>query len=114
MLALVVTIFSALPTRAEVSFNVNTTMDQLDQDLDDGVCQTSSGTCSLRAAVMQANNLTGSGSVFIRLPAGNYVLSLGNGLYFGNAAHPDRSIILSGDGAATTIIDSNQGGKLIH
>jgi CSLREA domain-containing protein len=119
VLALVAAIFSGSPAWAEVNFNVNTTMDQPDQDPGDGVCQTSSGTCSLRAAVMQANNLAGFGSTVIHLPAGNYVLSLGNGLYFGSAAHQNRSV-----GTMETcgrnffgIADgcrSNNGGTLYH
>jgi hypothetical protein len=45
---------------AAVSFTVNSTLDQPDADTSDGVCATAANTCTLRAAVMQANPITGN------------------------------------------------------
>jgi len=36
------------------TFTVDSTLDQTDDDIGDGLCHTTAGTCTLRAAVMQA------------------------------------------------------------
>jgi CSLREA domain-containing protein len=51
----------ALAVPASVTFTVDTIADQLDDDTSDGVCHTSVNTCSLRAAIMQANHLSAPG-----------------------------------------------------
>lgn len=53
-------------------FRVNTFYDELDRDLNDGVCLTRSGTCSLRAAIMQANKNPDADVIILR--AGTYGL----------------------------------------
>jgi hypothetical protein len=107
-----------LPARAEpalVTFNVNSTLDQIDADLTDGLCRTAAGTCTLRAAVMQANTISGQGTQ-INLPAGTYTLTrpatAANGpdtgdLNLTTPANGNPVITISGAGAATTIIDAN-------
>ncbi len=97
---------------ADSVFSVTTVADLADDNISDGICHTSANTCSLRAAVMQANALSGAGSALISVPTGTYVLGLGNGLYLGNASHPNRSLIINGAGAPTTIIDANQAGNI--
>ena len=57
-----------------INLNVNTSDDRIDDDTSDGVCHTSANTCSLRAAVMQANRLTAP-LVRINVPAGVYTLT---------------------------------------
>jgi hypothetical protein len=57
-----------------LNLNVNTIDDLLDDDTSDGVCHTSADTCSLRAAIMQANRLTVP-LVRINVPAGIYALT---------------------------------------
>src|SRR3990170_869075 len=48
----------AMPVRAQsVTFAVNTTADTPDANPGDGVCADTTGLCSLRAAVMEANAL---------------------------------------------------------
>ena len=42
------------------TFTVDTTLDGIDTDITDDTCLTESGTCSLRAAVMQANATAGA------------------------------------------------------
>ena len=54
-----------------VTFVVNDSNDSIDKDSLDGKCETIAGTCTLRAAVMQAND--SGGDVTINLPAGNYI-----------------------------------------
>ena len=58
-----------------VVFTVNSTVDGADLDPGDGVCEwlAGSGSCSLRAAVMEANTVT-SGTVRIELPSDEFVL----------------------------------------
>ena len=101
---------------ADSTYMVNTTADLIDDNTDDGICHTSANTCSLRAAIMQANHLI-SESVSIRLPAGNFVLTRpvngpdgeDNGdlnLTVPNTANQFISIV--GAGSALTIIDGNQ------
>ena len=101
---------------ADATYLVNTTADLIDDNTDDGVCHTSANTCSLRAAVMQANHLIG-GSVSIRLPAGNFMLTRpingpdgeDNGdlnLTIPNTA--DQFVAIVGAGSTRTFIDGNQ------
>src|SRR5688572_22952303 len=55
-------------------FRVDSTADAPDLDPGDGVCATAEAACSLRAAVQEANALPGADR--IRVPAGEYVLTL--------------------------------------
>jgi CSLREA domain-containing protein len=55
------------------TFVVNDTVDRLDSVPGDGVCRTSAGTCSLRAAIQEAN-LTIEADV-IQLPAGLFTIA---------------------------------------
>ena len=106
-------LLAVVHAHADSVFNVTTVADAVDDNIGDGICHTSANTCSLRAAVMQANALSGAGSTLIVLPSGTYVLGLGNGLYLGNVSHPNRSLIIDGAGASTTIIDANQAGSVV-
>ncbi len=56
---------------------VNDTNDRVDANLGDGLCRTSQNTCTLRAAIQQANMLNGADS--IDLPGGIYTIRLGGG-----------------------------------
>jgi len=48
--------------------------DTVDANLNDGICADSNGKCSLRAAIMQANNDNANDTVMV--PAGTYTLTL--------------------------------------
>ena len=102
---------------ADVTFNVNTVADQIDVDVSDGLCLTSTGACSLRAAIMQANHLSGPIVTRINLPAGIYGLvrpvSGANGedngdLNLNAPLSANQSVIIEGVSAATSVIDANQ------
>jgi CSLREA domain-containing protein len=113
------------PVRAAPSvivLNVNSLVDAVDEDTSDGLCRTApagpaQGRCTLRAAVMQANKLTGPG-VDIILPSGTYTLTrppVSSSLEPDNgdlnlrapvSGHPLIRIL--GAGAAGTIVDANQ------
>lgn len=99
-----------------VNLDVNTTDDRLDDDTSDGICHTSVNTCSLRAAIMQANHLTAP-LTRINVPAGIYTLKLpptesddensGN-LNLTAPTVAGASIVIAGAGAGSTVIDANQ------
>ena len=104
----------ALAAPSAVTFTVDTTLDLIDPDTSDGVCPV--GSCSLRAAIMQANVITGPG-VTINLPSGTYTLTRppagANGDNNGDLnlmAPPSGNPVISivGAGAASTIIDANK------
>jgi CSLREA domain-containing protein len=79
LLATLLTAAPALPVHAAIikTFTVNSASDAVDANPGDGSCATSGGTCTLRAAVMEANH-TGSGTTKIVLPANaeSYELSI--------------------------------------
>ena len=60
---------------------VNSTGDQDDNNVRDGVCSTSGGTCTLRAAITQANNNLGPDTVHFNIPGGGvHTINLGSEL----------------------------------
>ncbi len=109
--------------RADTTFNVNTAADEIDPDPADGVCLTSTGHCSLRAAVMQANHLSAPGTAHIFLQADNYILtrpSTGMGredngdLNFTTSLAAGQQVIaIHGTSAASSVIDANQIDRVI-
>jgi uncharacterized repeat protein (TIGR01451 family) len=75
--AMIVCATAASPLGAAETFAVNTTSDIPDANLADGRCDVDpadGNQCTLRAAVMQANDSTGADT--ITLPAGTYELSI--------------------------------------
>lgn len=85
------------------------TADEPDAIPGNGVCLTASATCTLRAAVQEANALAGSDR--IEVPAGVYVLTLfGENEDFAATGDLDitESADLVGAGPGQTIIDGNQ------
>lgn len=96
------------PGRA-VLFTVNSTADFPDFDVGDGECRINPGgspICTLRAAVQQANQLSGADQIV--LPAGTYNLTI-PGSDENWAATGDLDIVddltIQGSGAGATIID---------
>ncbi|MFL6335290.1 MAG: Calx-beta domain-containing protein [Pyrinomonadaceae bacterium] len=76
---------------AATTFTVNTLGDGADSDLNDGVCNDGTGQCTLRAAVEQANQLTGSDTINITV----------NGTINLTSALPNlSSLTITGPGAA--------------
>ena len=103
------------PPAHAASFTVNSTADAVDANPGDGVCAAASGQCTLRAAIMEANDLSGADT--ITLPAGVYTLAIpGAGQDDGVAATGDLDITgdvtINGAGAASTIVQGcdNSGG----
>ena len=102
--------FMPAGTVGAATFTVNTTNDTVDGTPGNGVCADSEGNCSLRAAIMEANALSGADAIHI--PAGTYVLTLAPVDGFDDsAAGGDLDITdnltINGAGAETTIIDGD-------
>ncbi|WP_395683911.1 choice-of-anchor Q domain-containing protein [Dokdonella sp.] len=102
--------------RADVTFVVDNVVDRIDDNTADGLCHTSAGTCSLRAAIMQANHLDVP-AVRIEVPAGTYTITIPrSGADFDAEDSGDldmkplngnQRVFIHGAGAANTIIDGN-------
>ena len=92
-----------------LSLTVNTTADLPDTAPGDGQCQTSAATCSLRAAVMEANAWGAEVVDTIVLPAGNYRLSRTGQDEVAAVGDLDvtAALIITGAGAGQTTIDGN-------
>ena len=97
------------------AFNVNSTTDAVDSNIGDGTCAASSGDCTLRAAIQEANALAGSDT--INLPAGNYLLTLQN-TNEDAAADGDLDITsdinIVGVDRDTTVIDADFTNRIFH
>jgi len=134
-LALVLTIsaIEVMPVKADslpaslnfinYTFTVNSTLDLPDDLTQPGTCHTAANTCTLRAAIMQANRAGFVGSVTIIVPSGHYVLtppaSPADGDESGdlNMTTPTAyttTYNIVGAGAATTIIDANSYDRVLH
>ena len=117
---------NSLPALLGISytFNVNSTLDLPDDLTQPGTCHTAANTCTLRAAIMQANRAGFLvNSVTINLPSGHYILtppaSAADGDESGdlNLTTPTISTTvyhIVGAGAATTIIDANSYDRVLR
>lgn len=106
----------AAPLALAVTFTVNSTLDEPDDLTMPGTCHTADGTCTLRAAMMQANRTSGVGAT-IMVPAGTYTLTIPAPVADGetdgdlNLTSPTigtPTMTIMGARASTTIIDGNQ------
>jgi hypothetical protein len=108
----VASLLMAMNASAEVIYDVNSNADLIDNDLLVATCNTAANTCTLRAAVMQANRI--GGDVTINVPAGTYFLGKptadaeGSGDLNLNAPSVSNAVItITGKGPALTIIDGS-------
>ncbi|MEX2247862.1 MAG: choice-of-anchor Q domain-containing protein [Dehalococcoidia bacterium] len=104
------------PTPSGNTFVVNSTADRVDATPGNGVCADSLGECTLRAAVMEANQKPAGTAVTIVVPANAnaYVLTLGPDDPFNNEFLPaqgdldfsgNKTWTIVGDGPDQTIVD---------
>jgi CSLREA domain-containing protein len=88
------------------TFTVDSPADKVDAKPGDGKCATDLGTCTLRAAIQEANE---QGGGTINLNAGTYVLSIPNDNALPLAATGDLDVYgeltITGGGADRTIVD---------
>jgi CSLREA domain-containing protein len=85
-------------------FNVNSTADDPDADRGNGVCATSGGACTLRAAIEETNALVGTDSV--NVPAGTYNVTARLDI--------EDNLNLTGAGATSTLLDGGGAHPVLH
>jgi hypothetical protein len=95
------------------AFSVDSALDVADAAPGDGRCATTSGVCTLRAAVQEANALPGDDAVDV--PAGNYVLTVGeSGADSSTGALVFTShLTVTGAGADETILQGGGNDRVI-
>lgn len=95
------------------TFDVDSPVDAVDDNPGDGVCHTAANTCTLRAAIQEANAWPGPD--VIRLPANVYTLTI-TGADEEKAATGDLDISddlsITGADKTTTIIDGNNSDRV--
>lgn len=104
------TVLTAICGTGEVAqastFYVDSTADTVDATPGDGICDNGAGSCSLRAAIMEANALVGAD--IIDAPAGTYTLTIPgereNAALTGDLDITD-DLTITGAGETSTIID---------
>ena len=97
------------------NFTVTTINDTPDANLADGICDDGTGNCSLRAAVMESNALTGSHT--ISLPSGLYTFGIpgaGEDLAATGDLDINSDITLIGTSSISTIIDADSLDRVFH
>lgn len=89
------------------TFVVNSTADLTDADQGDTICAAADGSCTLRAAIMQANYLNDADTII--LPAGVYTLTRPGDDDVAVLGDLDviNDLTIQGAGSASTIIDGN-------
>jgi len=97
---------SSLPAFAAV-FLVDTTADDVDAIPGDGICAAVSGGCTLRAAIIESNQVPGLDEIIV--PSGTYALTIGgppeDGALAGDLDVLD-DVEVHGAGASSTVIDA--------
>ncbi len=103
LLATLFILFLFSPTKVyAATFNIDATDDTSDSNPGDGICNEGSGFCTLRAAIEEANALSGSDTV--NLPAENYSL--------GTQIQITSNITVVGSGTSDAIIDGGSSTNL--
>ena len=83
---------------ATLTLVVNNIQDGHDATSGNGVCATSTGQCTLRAAIEEANAQATGSTITVQVPAGLY------GLTLGALAVTRNTVVISGAGAPRTVI----------
>jgi len=114
--ALLFVVRRTLAAPASVTFTVNSTADAVDDNPGNGICHTAAGACTLRAAIMEADE--SNSDVTIDVPAGTYRLTIlpivptdtitSGDLNLTPPLSGNPIITISGAGSGQTIIDGNQ------
>jgi len=89
---------------AGATFTVDSAADAADADPEDGVCRAADGSCTLRAAIEQANTHPSNDTVLV--PAGEYVLQT-------PVLTIESDLTLLGSGTTATVLDGNQLGAVV-
>ncbi len=106
---------ASFPPTDAANFAVNSAVDAVDQSPGNGACATLAGTCTLRAAIQEANALPGPDAV--TLPVGTFRLGV-TGAGENAAATGDldvtQPITISGAGASLTVVDGISADRVFH
>ena len=94
--AVLLIVLASSGTAGAATLVVDSTVDAVDDNPGNGVCATSGGQCTLRAAIEEANALAGDDT--ITLPGGTYTV--------GSEIAISSNVTLNGAGAASTIIQA--------
>src|SRR3989442_3563837 len=106
---------TAVEPLAAATFTVNDTADAVDAAPGNGSCATAGGTCTLRAAIQEANAHTGADTIMV--PAGTYLLTIpGRGEDAAVTGDLDITddVTITGAGADSTIVDGNRIDRLFE
>ena len=98
---------AAAPLAGGHTYHVTSTVDAPDADVGDGICASASNGCTLRAAIMQANFLTGLDTITV--PSGTYLLTRpgdDDAAVLGDLDILD-DLTIQGAGSGVTIVDGN-------
>ncbi|MDH5734794.1 MAG: CSLREA domain-containing protein, partial [Gammaproteobacteria bacterium] len=97
-----------------LDFNVNSALDDVDINPGDGLCVTVTGSCTLRAAIQEAN--AGAGADIVHLLADTYVLTLGakgEDLAAEGDLDVTDDLTITGAGNTLTVIDGNATDRIL-
>lgn len=86
------------------TFTVNSRADVMDETPGDGLCQTAGGVCTLRAAIEEANALSGADAV--NVPAASFGLTEGQLVI-------SSDLTINGAGIGSTTVDGNLKSRVI-
>src|SRR5262245_14226585 len=103
-LSMVTAVAGAPPAAAAVTLMVNSTADDGDSNRGNGVCATSGGQCTLRAAIEEANALPGMDAITV--PAGTYSVS--------EQLVIEDSVSINGAGMTSTLVDGGGASELLR
>ncbi|GIU83748.1 MAG: hypothetical protein KatS3mg008_0523 [Acidimicrobiales bacterium] len=103
------------PSSPAATFTVTATADALDADPGDGSCATAGGECTLRAAIQEANALSGEDEIV--LPAGVFAITrAGRGEDAASTGDLDVTsrMTIRGAGRGSTVVDGNSLDRVFH
>jgi CSLREA domain-containing protein len=116
----------AAGVRAALVFTVNSTNDEVDAHPGDGICRSSAGHCTLRAALNEASALPSDGTpATISVPEGTYVLRIdppadplrdeqGGDLDLKSHTVSPPSVTIAGAGAGSTVIEQRRADRVLE
>ncbi len=102
----------------QAAFTVNNGFDAVDADPGNGVCATSGGICTLRAAIQETNALVRApGAHTIMLPAGTHLLTIDGGNEDQSATGDldiRNAVTIVGAGTSATIVEARVVDRVFH
>lgn len=105
----------ASTTAHALTFTVNSTADEVDASAGNAICATASGSCTLRAAIQEANVVLGNDSIV--LPAGTFQLTLvgtGDNASVTGDLDVQQEVEITGAGPDQTVIDGLGADRVFH